>query len=394
MLKHKRILIGISGGIAAYKVPFLVRLLVKAGADVRVMMTPKAHEFVSAKVMSVFTNHPVVTEFYTQDGMWNNHVHWAEWAEYIVIVPATLNTLGALAQGSCTRFLDAVYFSSKCPVILCPAMDLEMYQSNALQAHLQQLKTRFNLSVIEPETGLLASGLEGKGRLPEPEIIFERIKDIIAQQLPLHTKKVLISAGPTHEFIDPVRFIGNASSGRMGIALAEAFTALGAQVQLVLGPIPLTTTNTSIDVTRVITAEDMLQAMQQRFEHQDLVIAAAAVADYRPKIKHHQKLKKNTDLSIELVANPDILKTLSGLKSQQCLVGFALETQNLQEHALQKLKSKGLDFIIANWASEAIGTTRSRAWIIDKHNNSTELAFAEKEELARQMAQFFITVLK
>ncbi|MFZ9549898.1 MAG: bifunctional phosphopantothenoylcysteine decarboxylase/phosphopantothenate--cysteine ligase CoaBC [Bacteroidia bacterium] len=394
MLKHKRILIGISGGIAAYKVPFLVRLLVKAGAEVRVMMTPKAHEFVSAEVLAVFTNHPVISEFYTQNGMWNNHVHWAEWAELIVIVPATLNTMGALAQGSCTRFLDAVYFSSKCPVILCPAMDLEMYQSQALQLHVQQLKTRSNLIVIEPESGLLASGLEGQGRLPEPDIIFKHIKDYIAQQLPLYTKKVLISAGPTHEYIDPVRFIGNASSGRMGIALAEAFSTLGAHVQLVLGPTTLTTSYTSIDICRVISAEDMLVAMQQRFKDQDLVIAAAAVADYRPKIKHHHKLKKNTDLSLELIANPDILKTLSALKSQQCLVGFALETQHLQEHALQKLKSKGLDYIIANWASEAIGTTRSRAWIINKHNNTTEISFAKKDELARQIAQFFITVLK
>lgn len=394
MLKHKRILIGVTGGIAAYKIPFLVRRLVKAGAEVRIMMTPKAHEFVSAEVLAVFTNNPVITDFYASDGTWNNHVHWAEWADYLVIAPATFNTIGALAQGSCTRFLDAVYASSTCPVVICPAMDLEMYQSQVLQSNLRQLKERSNVFVMEPESGVLASGLEGKGRLPEPDTIFEYIQQFISQSLPLYNKKVLISAGPTHEYIDPVRFIGNTSSGRMGIALAEAFSALGAHVQLVLGPTNLKTEDVSIEVCNVISAEEMLKAMQLRFEQQDLVIAAAAVADYRPQIQHQHKLKKNQSLSLDLMANPDILKTLAALKTKQCLVGFALETQNLHALAFEKLQAKNLDYIIANWASEALGTFDSRAWIIDQHNKSTELAFAKKDELAQHMAQFFVTVLK
>ncbi len=394
MLKHKRILIGVTGGIAAYKIPFLVRLLIKEGAELRIMLTPAAHRFVSAEVLSVLSNNQVVSEFYTAEGLWNNHVAWAEWADIIVIAPATLNTLSALASGSCTRFLDAVYFSSKCPVMLCPAMDLEMYQSAALKDVLIQLRKRKRLEIIEPETGFLASGLQGQGRLPEPETLVEHLKTTLASFLPLTGKQILISAGPTHEYIDAVRFLGNQSSGQMGICLAEAFAQLGAQVELVLGPTVLKPEHPLINCTRVTSAQEMLEQMQMRMDSTDMVIAAAAVADYRPKTKSTQKLKKTSHLIVEFEANPDLLVELSRLKKNQIIIGFALETDRLFENALAKLKHKKLDYILANWASESMGKDTTRLWLIDAHNTPIEFPLNTKHQIAHQIAHHFCALLK
>ncbi len=348
VLKGKHILLGVTGGIAAYKAAFLVRLFVKEGADVKVIMTKDAEEFVTPLTLSTLSKNPVVSSFTDKEKNWNNHVELAEWADLFVIAPATANTLAKMVQGKSDNLLVTTYLSAKCPVYVAPAMDLDMYQHSTTERNLRHLSESKHL-IIEPESGELASGLTGKGRMAEPENIVQYIKNQLSSQLPLWGKTVLITAGPTYEAIDPVRFIGNHSSGKMGFALAQIALDFGAQVHLITGPTALDMSHEHLTMQRVVSAEQMYQGALEVYSKADIVIAAAAVSDYRPKHQFNQKIKKTEDhLTLELVKNPDILKTLGEQKKQQFLVGFALETNNEVENAKQKLLKKNLDMIVLN----------------------------------------------
>lgn len=347
-LNNKNILVGVSGGIAAYKTTFLVRLCIKAGANVRVVLTPDAEEFVTPLSLSTLSKNPVISSFYNEEKTWYNHVKLGEWADYMLIAPATANTISKMVAGHSNNFLLTTYLSAKCPVFVAPAMDLDMYKHHSTQANLNKLK-EFGNQIIPVGSGELASGLSGEGRMAEPEEILLFIENSIQQQLPLLDKTFLITAGPTYEPIDPVRFIGNHSSGKMGMEIAKAALRLGAKVKLVLGPSALNFNHTNLEIIPVQTAEQMLNACLPIFEEVDVAIATAAVSDYKPAQVAQQKIKKKDEtLSLELVKNPDILKIMGSKKTNQLLVGFALETQNEEENALQKLNNKNLDFIVLN----------------------------------------------
>ena len=347
-LNNKNILVGVSGGIAAYKTTFLVRLCIKAGANVRVILTPDAEEFVTPLSLSTLSKNPVISSFYNEEKTWHNHVKLGEWADYMLIAPATANTISKMVAGHSNNFLLTTYLSAKCPVFVAPAMDLDMYKHQSTQANLNKLK-EFGNQIIPVGSGELASGLSGEGRMAEPEEILLFIENSIQQQLPLLDKTFLITAGPTYEPIDPVRFIGNHSSGKMGMEIAKAALRLGAKVKLVLGPSALNFNHTNLEIIPVQTAEQMLNACLPIFEEVDVAIASAAVSDYKPAQVAQQKIKKKDEtLSLELVKNPDILKIMGSKKTNQLLVGFALETQNEEENALQKLNNKNLDFIVLN----------------------------------------------
>ena len=351
MLSGKNILLGITGGIAAYKTTFLVRLLIKAGANVKIILTPSASSFVSPLTLATLSKNPVVTDFEKSEGHttdWNNHVELGLWADLMLIAPATANTMSKMANGGCDNLLLAAYLSAKCPVFFAPAMDLDMYKHPSTNASIQKLESFGNI-MIPATSGELASGLHGEGRMAEPDDILEFIKNHLSNGLPLHGKKVLITAGPTYEAIDPVRFIGNHSSGLMGFELAKTAAALGAEVYLISGPSNFTVDDTKIHLIRVVSADEMYDKAHQHFPDADIVICAAAVADYRPKTKAQEKIKKNDEhLSLELVKNKDILLSMGQLKKQQYLVGFALETENEIENAKEKLKRKNLDAIVLN----------------------------------------------
>ena len=347
-LKDKNILLGVSGGIAAYKSIYLVRLFIKAEANVRVILTPDAEAFVTPLSLSTLSKNPVISSFYDEEKTWYNHVKLGEWADYMLIAPATANTLSKMVAGHSNNFLLTTYLSAKCPVFIAPAMDLDMYKHQSTRKNLNELR-QFGNEIIPVGSGDLASGLLGEGRMAEPEEILSYLEDYIAEGLILANKQFLITAGPTYEPIDPVRFIGNHSSGRMGMEIAKEALSLGAKVHLVLGPSALDHQHTNLQITRVQTAQQMLQVCLDNFEHTDVTIATAAVSDYRPAEVASQKIKKKSDtLSLELVKNPDVLKTLGAQKSKQFLVGFALETENEAENALIKLNNKNLDFIVLN----------------------------------------------
>jgi phosphopantothenoylcysteine decarboxylase/phosphopantothenate--cysteine ligase len=391
MLAGKNILLGITGGIAAYKTTFLVRLLIKAGAQVKVILTQSAGDFVSPLTLATLSKNPVLTSFVKSEGHltdWNNHVDLGLWADIMVIAPATANTMSKMANGNSDNFLLATYLSAKCPVFYAPAMDLDMYQHPTTKASLEKLKSFGNI-LIPAATGELASGLHGEGRMAEPETIVSTIVEFIAKGLPLSGQRVLITAGPTYEAIDPVRFIGNHSTGLMGYELAETAADMGAKVILISGPSNLVLKNKTIDLIKVVSAEEMYQATLKHYPGMDIAICAAAVSDYRPKTMAKQKIKKNeAELSLVLVKNKDILFALGDAKVNQFLVGFALETENEVENAKRKLRQKNLDAIVLNSLNDAgagFGTPTNKIRFIDKNLSIKTFDLKTKAEVAKDI---------
>lgn len=351
VLQGKKVLLGVTGGIAAYKTTFLVRLFIKAGAKVKVVMTPAAKDFVTPLSLSTLSKNDVISSFTNEEdenAAWNNHVELGLWADFMLIAPATANTLSKMASGASDNFLLATYLSAKCPVYFAPAMDLDMYQHPSTKNSLEKLQSFGNI-MIPAGSGELASGLYGEGRMAEPEEIIAFIEADLSKNLPLKDQTILITAGPTYEAIDPVRFIGNHSSGKMGFELARKAAEMGAKVILVSGPTALQTDQTNIELHRVVSTREMLEEVNAHFDNCDVVIAAAAVSDYRPAEVASEKIKKSGDeMSLRLVKNPDILASLGERKQQQKLIGFALETTNELENARDKLRRKNLDFIVLN----------------------------------------------
>ena len=389
-MKDKRILIGICGGIAAYKCCNLVRLLVKAGAKVQVVITPDAVEFVSPLTLSVLSKNPVLSAISSPDGQWNNHVDLALQTDLMIIAPATANTIGKMAHGLCDNLLLATYLSAKCPVMFAPAMDLDMHEHPAVKQNIKQLIAYGN-HIIPAESGELASGLIGTGRMAEPETIMQHIANYFDGNKKLKGKQVLVTAGPTYEAIDPVRFIGNHSTGKMGIAIATAFAAQGAEVILICGPgVQQLSNSSNIKRTDVNTASEMHRACLQHFKKADITIMAAAVADYKPAQTATQKIKKKGEnLNLELVKNPDILQDLGTKKTaKQLLIGFALETQNELEHAKDKLKRKNLDAIVLNSLNDkgaGFGTDTNKVTFIFKSKKNKALPLMSKQKVAEEL---------
>ena len=401
VLRGKNILLGITGGIAAYKTAFLVRLLVKNGADVKVVMTDSAKNFVTPLTLATLSKNPVLSCFIREgeelDGVekidWNNHVELALWADLILIAPATANTMAKMANGICDNLLMAVYLSAKCPIYYAPAMDLDMYIHPTTSKVFQTLESFGNMQ-IPAAYGELASGLIGQGRMAEPEEILSFLENDISSGLPLRGKKVLLTAGPTYEAIDPVRFIGNHSSGKMGYAIAEVAAELGAEVILISGPVSLKIDNPKVKVEHVTNAAEMYARAHAHFLECDIAILAAAVADYRPAEVALEKIKKKEDnLSIALTKTKDILLSLGEIKTKQFLVGFALETQNEEENAKLKLKKKNLDLIVLNsLRDEGAGfkSDTNKVTLIDKNNKVLPFSVKSKREVAQDILQHII----
>lgn len=388
----KKILIAVSGGIAAYKIHFLIRDFVKSGAEVQVIMTPDAENFVTKLSISTLSRKPVYTDFYGDNGTWNSHVELALWADVMIVAPCTSNTLAKMVHGICDNLVIATYMSAKCPVFIAPAMDLDMYQHPSTKKNLE-LAESYGHHIIPAENGELASGLIGPGRMSEPETIVKNIEDFFnsTQNRTLEGKTVLITAGPTYEAIDPVRFIGNHSSGKMGFSLAEEAAKRGAKVILISGPSAEKITEQNVEVQRVTSAKEMFEKVFQSYENVDIAIASAAVADYAPKEVAKEKIKKNDDnLTIELVKNPDILKTMGERKNHQFLVGFALETQNEEENAKGKLEKKNLDMIVLNsLRDEGAGFKNDTNKIkIFTKTEKTEFNLKSKDEVAKDILNF------
>lgn len=396
-LKNKHILLGITGGIAAYKCAHLVRLLIKEGAIVKVIMTKAAEEFVTAKTLSVLSKNEVATDFFDANNNWNNHVALAEWADAIIVAPLTANTLAKFASGHCDNIVSACYLSARSKVFVAPAMDLDMYQHPITKQNIDTLRKNGNI-VIAAESGELASGLVGEGRMAEPENIIHFVSQYFEDNLPLSGKKVLVNAGPTYEAIDPVRFIGNRSSGKMGVAIADEFAKLGADVTLVLGPSHEVPSEKLVTIVKVESAEDMYKACESVFKNVDIAVLAAAVADYKPKSIADSKIKKkDSELFLELTKTTDILETLGKQKKHQLLVGFALETDNVLEYAKAKIAKKNLDFIVANSAIEkgaGFGVDTNKVTIIDKHNKMYNFELKSKQAVAKDIVTFAINYLK
>ncbi|MCR9173343.1 MAG: bifunctional phosphopantothenoylcysteine decarboxylase/phosphopantothenate--cysteine ligase CoaBC [bacterium] len=394
-MRGKRVLLGITGGIAAYKIAFLIRLLKKNGAEVKVIMTPASCDFISPLVVSTLSGNPVGIEFWNKaDGSWNNHVEYGLWADVLVIAPLTANTLSKMANGTCDNLLLATWLSMKSNTLVAPAMDLDMYAHPSTKENLQRLES-FGIEIIPATSGELASGLEGEGRMAEPETIAKSIQEYFERQLdPWFTdKKVLITAGPTYEAIDPVRFIGNHSSGKMGIALARELAERGAEVHLILGPTKEQVDHERIQVTSVNSAEEMLKNVQELWKDCQLGIFSAAVSDYRPANVADQKIKKSdASLHIELVKNPDILLWAGEHKSsEQLLVGFALETENLLENGRKKLEKKQLNCIVLNTLQDngaGFGVDTNKISILDNHNNLQEFELKTKTEVAADIVDY------
>jgi len=400
VLSGKKILLGISGGIAAYKTATLVRLFIKAGAHVQVIMTPASKDFITPLTLSTLSKNPVYSSFYNQDEeneKWNSHVELGLWADLMVIAPATANTLSKMANGICDNLLIATYLSAKCPVYFAPAMDLDMYIHPSTLESFHQLKL-FGNTIIPAESGELASGLSGEGRMSEPENIVAFLEADLEKKLPLKGKKILITAGPTYEAIDPVRFIGNHSSGKMGFDIAQSAANLGASVVLVTGPTHLKIDNHLVKVIPVISAQEMYEACHQYFTDVDVAIAAAAVADYKPKNVSLQKIKKEVnEFSIELEKTKDILASMGEIKKNQFLIGFALETENEIENAKLKIKKKNLDLIVLNSLQDegaGFGKPTNKITFIDKNFRVEPMELKSKEAVAddilnKVVAHFF-----
>ncbi|MFC5282897.1 bifunctional phosphopantothenoylcysteine decarboxylase/phosphopantothenate--cysteine ligase CoaBC [Pedobacter alpinus] len=396
MLKDKNIILGVCGSIASYKAAELVRLFVKAGANVKVVMTKDAISFITPLTLSTLSKNQVYSTYYhAETGVWNNHVELALWADLIIIAPATANTLAKFANGICDNLLSAVYLSAKCPVYLAPAMDLDMWKHQSTQNNISTLISHNN-TIIKPNDGELASGLYGEGRLAEPQEILNFISEKTNQKLPLIGKKALVTAGPTYEAIDPVRFIGNHSSGKMGFAIANELKNLGAEVVLVSGPTNLQIHN-NIKLVNVTSADDMLQACLAEFDDVDICVMSAAVADYTPQEVANQKIKKNTDdFSINLKKTTDILYTLGHSKKHQILVGFALETNNEEENAIKKVKKKNLDFIVLNSLNDegaGFKNNTNKITIIDKNLAKKTFDLKSKEAVAKDICEQIIFLI-
>jgi phosphopantothenoylcysteine decarboxylase/phosphopantothenate--cysteine ligase len=399
MLGGKNILLGITGGIAAYKTTFLVRLLIKAGANVKVILTPSAGSFVSALTLATLSKNPVLTSFVKEEAHsvdWNNHVSLGRWADLMVIAPATANTLSKMANGTCDNLLLAIYLSAKCPVFYAPAMDLDMYRHPSTLASLEKLRSFGNI-MIPAGSGELASGLHGEGRMAEPEEIVHILEDYFSKGKPLKGKKIMITAGPTYEGIDPVRFIGNYSTGAMGYEIAKVADNLGAEVILISGPSNLSVETNHIKLIKVVSANEMYEAAHAHFKNVDIAICAAAVADYRPATVADQKIKKNSGtMTLELVKNKDILSSLGEIKKNQYLVGFALETENEVENAINKLKKKNLDAIVLNSLNDegaGFGTGTNKITFIDKKLRIKPFQLKSKAEVAHDILNEIIEKL-
>lgn len=393
ILNRKKILLAVTAGIAAYKAAFLVRLLIKKGADVKVITTPDALEFVTPLTLATLSKNSVEWEFYNDKGDWNNHVELGLWADYMIIAPATANTMSKMSNGEVDNLVVATYLSAKCPVFVAPAMDLDMYKHPSTKINLDKLASFGNI-IIPAESGELASGLTGEGRMAEPENIVQFIENQLLKTAPLYGKNVLVSAGPTYEKIDPVRFIGNFSSGKMGIEIAKSAADLGANVKLVCGPSNISTDGVGLERINVLSALEMKKAMEDNYVNADIVIMSAAVADYRPATMAEQKIKKNDDdMRIDLVKNPDILQGLGQMKQNQILVGFALETQNEIENATEKLHKKNLDFIVLNSLQDkeaGFQKNTNKVSIISKKNEILKFDAKEKSDVAKDILNFII----
>ena len=391
MLKGKKIVLGITGSIAAYKACLIIRGLIKAGAEVQVVITPAGKEFITPITLSALTQKPVISDFFSQrDGTWNSHVKLGLWADAMLIAPCTASTLGKMANGIADNMLITTYLSMKAPVFIAPAMDLDMYQHPTTQQNMERLRS-FGNHIIEPASGFLASGLEGKGRMEEPERIVEFLDKALAKKEEgcnkLFGKKVLITAGPTYEKIDPVRFIGNYSSGKMGFALAEECARRGAEVTLVAGPVNIQCSSSNIHRIYVESCQEMYDAATQAFPKCDAAILCAAVADYRPEQVAEQKIKREnpqaSTLDLHLVANPDIAAQLGRMKREgQLLIGFALETNDEQANAQKKLEKKNLDFIVLNSLQNKGTCFRSDENQISIINRNGQLDFEKKPKQA------------
>jgi phosphopantothenoylcysteine decarboxylase/phosphopantothenate--cysteine ligase len=395
MLTGKKIILGVSGSIAAYKAAVLTRLLVKSGAEVKVVMTPSAGDFITPLTLSTLSKNPVFSTFVKDDtGQWNNHVDLGLWADAIIIAPASANTIAKMATGLCDNLLLAVYLSARCPVFFAPAMDLDMLEHPATKTNIDRLKS-FSNKLIQPTFGELASGLIGTGRMAEPEEIVEQLSAFFSAKLPLTGKTVLVTAGPTHEAIDPVRFIGNNSSGKMGFAIAEALALKGAKVNLIAGPTQQETKLTNITVKHVTSADEMFAACSSFFPTTDITVLSAAVADYRPAMKAEQKIKKKDEtLTLELTKTPDIAASLGKLKHNgQIIVGFALETEHEQDNALKKLSSKNFDLIVLNSLNDqgaGFGHDTNKITIIDRDHKSKTFSLKSKKEVAEDIVNAII----
>ncbi|MCL7754344.1 bifunctional phosphopantothenoylcysteine decarboxylase/phosphopantothenate--cysteine ligase CoaBC [Polaribacter sp. Z022] len=391
ILSGKKILLGITAGIAAYKTASLVRLFIKLGAEVKVVMTPASKDFITPLTLSTLSKNPVHSTFYDKEDeneLWNNHVDLGLWADYMVIAPATANTMSKMANGTCDNLLLATYLSSKCPVYFAPAMDLDMYIHPSTKETLNKLQS-FGNTIIPATSGELASGLIGEGRMAEPEDIVSFIENDVLSKLPLKGKKVLLTAGPTYEAIDPVRFIGNHSSGKMGFAIAKAAANLGAEVFLISGPSHQQINHSFVKRIDVVSADEMYNAAHNYFKEVDIAILSAAVADYKPKNVASQKIKKkDASLDIQLEPTKDILASLGKIKENQFLVGFALETNNELQNAKSKLERKNLDAIVLNSLQDkgaGFATDTNKITIIDKDLNEKAFELKSKVEVAKDI---------
>ena len=394
-MRGKRILLGITGGIAAYKIAFLIRLLKKEEAEVKCIMTPASCDFISPLVVSTLSGNPVGIEFWNkEDGTWNNHVAYGLWADVLVIAPLTANTLSKMVVGSCDNLLLASYFSMRANTLVAPAMDLDMYAHKTIKKNLEKI-SKDGTGIIPAEEGELASGLIGEGRMAEPETILNCIKDHFknSKTRDFSGKNVLVTAGPTYEAVDPVRFIGNHSSGKMGDSIASEFSRQGANVTLISGPVNISVNDDRIKVVKVTTANEMLDAVKNIWTDMDIGVFAAAVADYRPKNIETEKIKKSSDiLTIDMVENPDILKWAGEQKSDhQCLVGFALETNDLLKNSSKKLEEKNLNIIVMNSLKDkgaGFGGDTNKISILDNRNNTESFELKSKNEVAKDILRY------
>jgi phosphopantothenoylcysteine decarboxylase/phosphopantothenate--cysteine ligase len=393
MLQGKKILIGVSGSIAAYKSIYLVRHLIKAGAEVKVIMTPSAKDFVSSLTLSTLSRNPVLSDLFDEQS-WSNHVMLGRWADLMLIAPLSCNTLAKMAHGQCDNLLLAIYLSATCPVAVAPAMDEDMWHHPATKKNLAAIES-FGNKIIPVGKGDLASGLYGEGRMAEPDEIIDFISNNFFFEGPLAGKKAIVTAGPTYEPIDPVRFIGNQSCGKMGVALAKELSRRGAGVSLIMGPSQLQFSANGIELVRVTTAEQMYKACMERFDRADIAVMAAAVADYSPAVVAEKKIKKNDEgMTVELVKTKDILKSLGEKKkNNQVLVGFALETNNEKAHALEKLEKKNADMIVLNSMQDSgagFGYDTNKITIFSKKGDEFSFETKTKEEVAKDIVDTLI----
>tara|TARA_B100000508_G_scaffold55003_3_gene42675 strand:- start:44657 stop:45856 length:1200 start_codon:yes stop_codon:yes gene_type:complete len=399
MLEGKRIVLGITGGIAAYKVATLIRILKKNGAEVKCILTPASSDFISPLTVSTLSDNPAYQIFWNkEDGVWTNHVDLGAWGDLMVIAPLTANTLAKMATGLCDNLLLATYLSAKCPVMVAPAMDLDMYAHDTTDKNLSTLSDQ-GVKIIPAESGFLASGLEGKGRMAEPETIADHITEFFEKSQSLKGERIFITAGPTYEGIDPVRFIGNHSSGKMGFSIAENTLNRGAEVILVTGPTNCKLEHKDLKRIDVRSAEEMLAAMKEHFSSCTGGIFSAAVSDYRPAKQADQKIKKSDDkMIIELIKNPDILFEAGKSKREdQWLVGFALETQNALDNAKGKLERKNLDLIVVNTLEDegaGFGYDTNKITLLDKNNNSINFELTSKDKAASNILNYITEHIK